>query len=353
MKHACKISLGFITTKKKRAIKALLQAYRASVNFYIKSLWKKPGKLNKETLDCLQDTRLSQRYKSQTLKQALEIVIGTKKSAKALGKSCSLPVFTGPAILDGKFISIEPGHKSFDLILKLSCLKKRHKIIIPTRKTRPINKWLAMPGAEFIQGVCLSENSCSIWVKCPDTEPRKEGETLGIDIGINKLIADSAGNFFGVNFKKIRDKILKRKPGSKSRKKSYKERTNYINQALNKLPWKDIKVLGIEKLSDMKRGKRKNRGRHFRKAMAPWTYRQVLNRIKDKAQENSVRLVCVPPVNTSRICPNCGMVSEENRKGEHFRCVACDYSQDSDYVGALNVLVRTQRFTGSVESPVL
>ncbi len=210
-----------------------------------------------------------------------------------------------------------------------------------------------MPEAEFIQGISLSENACSIWVTCPDTESKTKGETLGIDLGINKLIVDSTGKFFGTGFKKIRDKILRRKPGSKSRKRAYKERTNYINQVLNKLPWADIKVLGVEKLSDMKRGKRKNRGRLFRKAMAPWTYRQVLNRIKEKAQENSVRLVRVPPANTSRTCPNCSMVSKENRKGEHFRCVACNYSQDSDYVGALNVLARTQRFTGSVESPEL
>lgn len=86
MRRAVKVTLKFATASKQRQINALLQAYRSAVNFYIKSLWRTRGKLDRDTLAKLVGTRLSERYKSQALKQALETVIATKRSAKALGR---------------------------------------------------------------------------------------------------------------------------------------------------------------------------------------------------------------------------------------------------------------------------
>jgi hypothetical protein len=135
MRRACRVTTQFLTAHKKLALKALLQAYRATVNFYIKSLWSCPGSLNKDTLAGLNKdlTRLSERYKSNALKQALEMVSATKKSAKALKKKASCPIFKGSAILDSKFVAIEPGEKSFDLVVRVSSLKKG-------------TNWLSRPG---------------------------------------------------------------------------------------------------------------------------------------------------------------------------------------------------------------
>jgi len=351
MQRACKITTKFLTTKKKQALSALLQAYRVGVNFYAQSLWSCPGGLNKDTLARLQNTRLSERYKSNALKQALETVIATKKSAKETGHQASCPVFTGSAILDSKFVSVEPGKKSFDLIVRISSLKKGHRITVPTRKTKPLNKWLCR--GDFIQGCCLSETGLVLWVECEDQEPRTSGRALGIDQGVNKLLSDSDGKFYGKDFKTIRDKIKRRVPGSKGKLRAIRERENFINRNLNLLPWTEINTLGMEDLKGLKRGKKKDRDKNFRKAMAPWTYRQVLNRAQAKAEENRVRLLLVPPANTSRACPHCRVVSKKSRIGEYFRCVACGHARDADWVGALNVLDRTERFTRSVESLVL
>jgi IS605 OrfB family transposase len=351
MRRACKITTKFLTARKKQTLSALLQAYRAGVNFYVQSLWSCPGALNKDTLARLQNTRLSERYKSNALKQALETVIATKKSAKETGHQASCPVFTGSAILDGKFVSVEPGRKSFDLIVRISSLEKGHRITVPTRKTEPLNKWLKR--GDFIQGCGLSETGLVLWVGCEDQEPKTSGRSLGIDQGVNKLLSDSDGKFYGKDFKIIRDKIKRRVRGSKGKLRAIRERENFINRNLNLLPWTEINTLGMEDLKGLKKGKRKDRDKNFRKAMAPWTYRQVLNRTKAKAEENRVRLLLVPPANTSRTCPQCRVVSKKSRIGEYFRCVACDHTQDADIVGALNVLDRTIRLTGSVESPVL
>ena len=49
-------------------------------------------------------------------------------------------------------------------------------------------------------------------------------------------------------------------------------------------------------------------------------------------------LVRVPPRNTSRTCPVCGTVSEENRLTQAgFSCVCCGYSENADYVAAMNI----------------
>lgn len=354
MRRACKVTLKYLTQKKHRHLCALLEAYRAAVNFYIRSLWETPGKLNKETLARLQRTRLSERYKSQALKQALETVIATKKAAKETGVWASCPVFMGKAVLDAKFVSVETGQGSFDLVVRFSSLHKGHKLTIPTRKTAVINKWLACPEATLIQGCALGEDALILWIEVPEQEPPQcPIRVLGVDVGVNKLLTDSNGATYGTDFKRIRNKIVRRQPGSRQRRKAFKERDNYINFVLNQFPWASCQVLGVEALSDMKRGKQRNRGKAFRKAMAPWTYRRVLTRIGHKAQENRVRLVAVPPEYTSQTCPVCSTVSKNNRKGENFFCVCCGYTADADHVGAQTVLARTLREVGSVESPTL
>ena len=353
MQRAVKLSLDFITKTKRRQIDALLESYRGAVNFYIRSLWHERGKLDKGTLARIESTRLSERYKSQALKQALEIVVATKQSAKELGVVASRPIFSGAAVLDAKFVTIEEGKRSFDLAVRLSTLNKGHRITILTRKTKPFHKWASLPLAKLIQGCALREDSIIIWFELPDLPAKMTGEVLGVDIGVNKLISDSNGNHYGREFKQIREKIKRRKPASEGKRAAYEERKHYLDASVKSLPFERLAVIGVEKLHDMKRGKQKTRGKSFRKAMAPWTYRHVLERIEQKAQENRVLLVRVDPANTSRTCPACGAVHKDNRKGERFLCVTCDHAGDADTIGALNVLARTLATLGSLASPRL
>lgn len=351
VKRACKVTLKFTTARKRRCIAALLQSYRAAVNFFIRSLWDKPGTLDAATLGRLPRTRLSQRYKSQALKQALEIVTATHKSATALDVKSSCPVFAGAAVLDGKFVSVEEGHGCFDLIIRLSCLQAGKRLPIPTQQTAVLRKWLALPLARLVQGCALSEKEIVLWVELPDLPPKQEGDIIAVDIGVNKLVSDSQGNHYGTDFKAIRDKVRRKKPGSVARRRAHRERTNFINRVLNQLPWGRIKIIGHEVLHDMKRGKRKGRNKAFRKALSPWVYREVLTRIDHKAQENRVRPVGYDPRNSSRQCPECGAVSKDNRKGERFCCQSCGHADDADTVGACNGFARTLATLGSVESP--
>ena len=55
-------------------------------------------------------------------------------------------------------------------------------------------------------------------------------------------------------------------------------------------------------------------------------------------------VVAVPAQHTSQTCPCCGHVSKANRQTQaRFKCVECDYTNNADVVGALNVLERGHR----------
>ena len=48
----------------------------------------------------------------------------------------------------------------------------------------------------------------------------------------------------------------------------------------------------------------------------------------------------VSPSYTSQTCPVCNHTDKGNRNGEHFHCLKCNYKDDADKVGAVNVLAR-------------
>lgn len=350
LRRACRVSLDFSTAKKRHEIDVLLEAYRGAVNFYIRSLWNEPGKLDGKTLARLDSsrTRLLSMHKDQALKQALTIVSSTRKSAKATDADPNRPAFSGMAVLCHG-VTIERGRGSFDLVVKLSTIHRGERIVIPTCKTSVINKWLAMPGARIVQGCALSEKVMVIWIEFEEPELRETGDTIGVDVGINKLIVTSEQQVIGKDWKQISIKVRRRRPGSKGKRRARIARDHYINRAIKQLPWDRMQTIGIEDLTGMKKGKSKTRGKSFRKAAAPWTYRRVRQRIECLAPENRVRLVAIDPRGTSRTCPACGEDDRRNRKGERFRCVACDHTGDADFVGARNILTKTLAALGHVQ----
>jgi transposase len=96
-------------------------------------------------------------------------------------------------------------------------------------------------------------------------EPKETGRVLAIDVGLHKLLSDSDGRHYGREFKVIRDKICRSKPKSNARYRHYRERTNYINRAVNQLPWSELRAIGHELLTDMKRGKNQTEAKHSEK----------------------------------------------------------------------------------------
>ena len=102
------MSLRAVGVRDRRRLAALYEAYRGAVNFFIRLLWREPSAtFSTATSKRLERTRLSGRYRDQALKQAVEIVSSTRKSARALGVPPGRPVFRGQAVLDAKFATVK------------------------------------------------------------------------------------------------------------------------------------------------------------------------------------------------------------------------------------------------------
>lgn len=350
MIRTVKFSLGLATAAKKRRLDALRRELRATTGKFIDTLWMTPGKLDRTTMDRVTGGSLSYRHKSNCLKQALETIVFTKKAAKVMGRKCRKPKLSGAFDLSSLVCKIERDSGSFDFVLKVSGLVKGQPIVIPLKSHRQANKWLAMPGAVLKQGCILGSDWAAIAIEIPDSPIKTEGDELGIDVGVNKLLATSDGAFYGTEIKQLMQKVRRKKPGNKAKARACEERKQYINRTVRQLPWNDLKLVAIEDLTNIKTGKQKNRGKTFRKAMSPWTVRQVRARIEQKAQENRVRLVAVDPRDTSRHCPVCGTTDKANRNGEQFKCLRCNHTADADHIGSLNILARA---TGNWREPIV
>ena len=345
MQRSVKVSLALATATKLRRLDALRREIRGCTQRYVEHLWDQSGRLDAVTLNQVDGGSLSYRHRSNCLKVALETVSSTRKTAKATGVKPSCPQVSGAVRLSSLVAKIEQGKGSFDYVLKVSGLISGEPIVLPFKSHRHLNYWLDKPRANLLQGCTLGGDWAALWIEVPE-QPPKPGLPLGVDIGINKLLVDSNGARYGTGVKVVCARVRRCKPKSRGRLRASRARKDYINREVKRLPWDSIGSLGVERLTNLKLGKKPGRGKNFRKAIAPWTYRQAIARIEMLAQENRVRLVAVDPRNTSRTCPICKTVAKESRMGEHFRCVNCGFSADADHVGAVNVLVRAHPNSG-------
>jgi IS605 OrfB family transposase len=251
---------------------------------------------------------------------ALETVISTRKAAKVIGKHrVSCPHIRGSVRVSKLCAKIEKFEKpGFDYCLRLSGLIKGHPIVLPLKAHRQLLKWLAVPRAVLKDGCVLHENYVAVYIELPNLSVKEIGNDLGLDTGYRKLAVTSDGEVYGTDFSDVCARVRRKCPGSKGKRRSQSYRAQYINQTVKSFLWKSTRTLVLEDLTGLKlhTQQKEKFSKKSRKTMAPWTYRQVLNRIEQLAPEHRVRLVYVDPRNTSRRCPCCGWVAKENRVKE-------------------------------------
>jgi putative transposase len=108
-----------------------------------------------------------------------------------------------------------------------------------------------------------------------------------------------------------------------------------------------IEDLRVRNMSRSASGTAENPGRNVRaksglnKAILDRGWFEFRRQLEYKLAWNGGWLIAVPPQNTSRTCPACGHVSAENRPTQaRFCCVECDFEENADQVGAINILAR-------------
>lgn len=339
MKRSAILSLKFATEAKQAQVTALLVEYRIATNFYIDLCWDQGGKFNAVTLRKLSDSPLSYRYKSQALKQAMGIVIATKRAAKKAGKRVSKPVFRGGADLSTNFLNLSFVPNSFDCWARLSTLTSGKPIWLPCRKTRVFNKWAEL--GRLIAGGTLFERRGRLYIRVsfdvPVVEPSTVGPVLGIDRGVNVLLATSEGELIGDRLDHYIGRIKRTVPRSRGRLRARIARDQYVNECLKRLPFTGFSVFVIEALKWIKHGKRGKLRRATNRRFSHWTVGAMGERLKQLCIENCVFCAEVPPAYTSQHCPACGHVEKGNRCGTVFKCVACGHSDHADINAALNI----------------
>jgi putative transposase len=337
MKRSAIVSLGCATVSKWLQVRQLMGEYRKAVQFYIDLCWDQGGKFDAVTLRKI-DSPLSYRYKGQALKQAMGIVVGTKKAAKERGKQARKPIFRGGMDLSINQLQLSLNGNSFDLWAKLSTLTKGKPIWLPARRTRVFNKWcgkgVMIPGGTVFD----RDGRFYLRVSFTITEPgTSDGPVLGIDRGVNNVLATSERELIGTELDKHIDRIKRTVPKSKGRIRARKARDQYVHECLKRLPFSRFAVFAIEMLKGIKHGKRGKLSRRTNRRFSHWTVGRMGVRLQQLCEEHAVQLCEVPPAYTSQTCPECSHRERANRCGAVFRCVLCGYQDHADLVGARNI----------------
>ena len=222
--------------------------------------------------------------------------------------------------------------------------------------------------AKSIQGGVLTKGPKGKWyinltlrLEVP-TPPTGGGKVVGLDVGQRYIATLSNGmQFSGGPIKNKRLHYLKKRAEVQSKLDRPSERTKgvkrlwerltgrearFVNHTLHTLAKRIVDglepgdTLAIEDLTGL-RGRTVKRGKEARHLHHLWPYARFRSLLEYKAALKGVRVVVVDPRHTSQECPRCGHTARENRKSQAlFRCAACGFQHNADWVAATNIARR-------------
>jgi IS605 OrfB family transposase len=195
-------------------------------------------------------------------------------------------------------------------------------------------------------------------LEVPEPTPIEADDYLGIDLGIVNLAVDSDGIVYSgepvERHRRIyahRRRNLQRK-GTRSAKRKlrllrrkqarYQSDTNHVIAkrvvAVAKDTGRGIAIEDLGGIRDRTTVRRRQRARH-----ANWAFFQLRSFVEYKAKASGVPVVAVDPRNTSRTCPECGHIAQENRPAQDcFRCVQCGLAGLPDAFAARVIAMRAR-----------
>ncbi|GBC62848.1 hypothetical protein DENIS_3832 [Desulfonema ishimotonii] len=340
IKRSCKTSLRFTSKKKRDALNEIQDEYTRLVNIFIedfsdKELAKKD--LGKEITNA-PESWLSARMRQCAAREALGMCVSAKNKAGELKEEPVRPVHYGRKMtLSSQCVRVGKGKNSFDLWLVIHSVGKKIKLYIPLKKHRHFNFFSDW---KMSSSLVIHREYVMFSFEKETGEKKAEGELVGIDVGINHLLALSDGSLSGSEVRPLIKNIERKKQGSEAYKKAKKTLSYYLHKTVKEqLDWNSLRLVVVEKLNGLKKGK-KGRSKNFRKTLSNWNYRELLNIIQMRCEENRVSFRSVNPYKTSQTCPACSHTERGNRVKEEFKCLKCGYSEQADIVGSLNILTR-------------
>lgn len=362
MIKSSRLSILLANVNRRNDIQTFITEYKRICQVFVDVLWTEsavPRLINKNTTDKVQ-TWLSSRAVQACAKQASGIVRGTKmkqskrkhkydefikkgmfKKARKLKCFMDAVKISKPMLktlqpeLDSRFVKFCFNNETtFDCWIELQSLGNKMKILLPAKKTKHFN-WLDSVG-KMKTGLRLSPESITIMFDMPEVLPKKEGTTVGIDVGIKTVCSCSNGQCTkqdrdGWNLDGIQQKLSRRKKGSNGFKRAQQHRDNHIGWCVNQLNLTGVKKVKIENIFKIRKNKKSSR------YMSHWTYTTLFEKLLDYCYQQGVLVDKINPTYTSQRCSCCGWTRKSNRKGKAFKCGSCGYTVDSDLNASVNI----------------
>lgn len=156
-----------------------------------------------------------------------------------------------------------------------------------------------------------------------------DGQTTS-DMVIHAPQKNEPDRIIKVNLDTITDKLARKQKGSKAFARNQTERRNYINYAIKRLDFSNIKEIGLEKITNI------NYGRNTSRKMKHWSNPEIVTRLAQVAEEFGVRINLQSNAYRSQRCSGCGHVLKKARKGKLYVCPLCGLTMDADINAARN-----------------
>lgn len=200
-------------------------------------------------------------------------------------------------------------------------------------------------------------------------QPVGQGDAVGIDMGITRFATLSDGTFYApLSSFKRHEQALRKSQQAMSRKKKFSNhwkkakarvqciharianaRLDFLHKTSSTISKNHARVciedLQVQNMSRSAAGTIATPGKNVRaksglnKAILDQGWSEFRRQLAYKLAWNGGQVIAVPPQNTSRTCPSCGHIAKANRPSQaRFECVACDFREHADVVGAINVL---------------
>jgi len=294
----------------------------------------------------------------------------TKEIKRAKGQERKPKIFSCP---ESKQTSVRYNDKTFTIsfdknIVSLQTTKKRIKtsFIVPDYFKQYLT-WRRRSAELFIKD---DKVFLHVSFEKPAEPVVLNNKFIGVDRGIKKITVTSDKRFFGggkvkqvsKRYQKLRSTLQKKKHSGKRHLAKIRSKENRFRRDVNHCVSKQIvnsleegTTIILEKLTDINKAVKKKRrktkkDRQHRREHSSWSYYQLEEFIKYKAEFRGIKVDYVDARYTSQKCSKCGHTTKSNRTTQSsFKCVECGYQLNADLNASFNISQNYQDATSYLD----
>ncbi|MGB4578574.1 MAG: transposase [Methanoculleus sp.] len=235
----------------------------------------------------------------------------------------------------------------------------REQSTITFSKIGTIPFFMHRPYEGTVKGVLITRSGDTWYViiqaEQEVSEPKKEGRSVGIDVGLTSFAVDSDGTaienprFFEQSkekIKKLQRSLARKKRFSKNWMKGkaklervYNHITNQRRDFLHKLSRYYVDTYAticVEDL-DIKGLQEKGNSTGLHRSIHDVSWGRFHSYLAYKAESAGTNVIAVDPRNTTQMCSNCGSIVKKTLSDRIHECPYCGFVADRDYNAAVNI----------------